>query len=107
MTTDIILPSKVLIDKPKQKYIAISLKAFNFVYQLRPNLTYVVLKYSYPTRGEYSLKLFLYFKKDVMRYDDESNQRRCNIEKPDQTCSNRSNNDGNIKENCDTSYIKM
>ena len=50
VTTDIILPSKVLIDKPKQKYIAISLKAFNFVLQLRPNLTHVVLKYFHPIR---------------------------------------------------------
>ena len=42
-----------------------------------------------------------------MRCDEESNQRGCNIGRPDQAYTNRSNNNGNIRENCDTSYTNV
>ena len=42
-----------------------------------------------------------------MGCDEESNQRGCNIERRDQAYTNRSNNNRNTGENCDTSYTNV
>ena len=43
----------------------------------------------------------------MVRCDEKSNQRGCNIGRPDEAYTNRSNNNGNIRENRDASHTSV